>query len=90
MTDLELVGGVSAIPIILGLVQLAKMFGLKEKYAPLLAVVLGELFSLGLHFYSDRTWYIAVIGGLVIGLSSIGLYSGTRETVQAFRKTKKC
>ncbi len=87
MTNMELIGGVSAITIILGLVQLARMLGLKEKYTPLLTVALGQLASIGYHFYSNQAWYEAVIGGLVIGLSAIGLYTGTRDTVEAFRKT---
>jgi L-lactate permease len=89
MSDLELISGVSAIPIILGLVKLARMIGLKEKYAPLLTVALGELASITYYFYSNQTWYEAVIVGLILGLSAIGLYSGTRETMEAFRKPKK-
>ncbi|MDO9534371.1 MAG: hypothetical protein Q7J85_03340 [Bacillota bacterium] len=86
MTNVELIGGVSAIAIILGIVQMARTLGLKEKYAPLLTVALGLLASIGYQFYSQQAWYEAVIGGLVIGLSAIGLYTGTRETVEAFRK----
>jgi len=89
MTNVELISGVSAIPIILGLVQLARLFGLKEKYAPLLTVALGELASITYYFYRNQTWYEAVIVGLVLGLSAIGLYSGTRETMEAFRKPRR-
>lgn len=82
MTTMEMVGGASSIALVFGLVQLAKIMGLKEKYCPLLALFLGLLVSLGYHYYNHKTWYEAVIIGLVIGLSSIGLYSGTKETVQ--------
>ncbi|RJX24740.1 MAG: hypothetical protein C4554_08345 [Dethiobacter sp.] len=88
MTDVELIGGVSAIAIILGLVQLARMLGLSEKYASLLTVALGLLASVGYHFYSDQMWYESVIVGLVLGLSAIGLYTGTKETIESFRQKK--
>ncbi len=89
MTNMEMVGGASAIAIVLGLVQVAKRLGLKEKYCPLLSTLLGLLISLGYHFYSYKTWYEAVIFGLIIGLSAVGLYSGTRETVQLFTCKKE-
>ncbi|NMB35049.1 MAG: hypothetical protein GX989_02050 [Firmicutes bacterium] len=82
MTTMEMVGGASSIALVLGLVQLAKILGLKEKYCPFLSLCLGLLVSLGYHFYNHKTWYEAVIIGLVIGLSAMGLYSGTKETVQ--------
>jgi hypothetical protein len=82
VTNMEMVGGASAIAIILGLVQVARRLGLKEKYCPLLSTVLGLLISLGYHFFNHKTWYEALIIGLVLGLSSVGLYSGTRETVE--------
>lgn len=84
VTSMEMVGGASAIAIVLGLVQLAKKMGLKEKYCPLLSTLLGLLISLGYYYYNYKTWYEAVIIGLVIGLSAMGLYSGTKETVQLF------
>lgn len=81
MTGMEMVGGASAIAIIMGLVQL---LGVKEKYCPLLAVLLGLLISLGYHYFNQNTWYEALIVGLVLGLSAVGLYSGTRETAELF------
>ncbi len=84
MTGMDMVGGASAIAIIMGLVQLSKGLGIKEKYCPLLAVILGLLISLGYHFFNQNTWYEALIVGLVLGLSAVGLYSGTRETAELF------
>jgi len=88
MLNFELVGSISAIAVILGLVQLARILGLQEKYAPLLSVGLGLLASIGYHFYSQQTWFEVIVIGLVLGLSSIGLYSGTKETIEAFRQKR--
>lgn len=90
MTNLELIGGVSAIAVIMGLVQVAKMLGLKENYAPLLALALGQLASIAYFFYSSHPWYQVVITGFVIGLSAMGLYDCTKDTVNSLRKTKAC
>jgi hypothetical protein len=89
VTNMEMVGGASAIAIILGLVQVARRLGIKEKYCPLLSTVLGLLISFGYHFSNYKTWYEALIIGLVLGLSSVGLYSGTRETVELFTCNKE-
>lgn len=85
MTDLELIGGVSAVLVISGLVGIGKKLGLPEKYVPILAIVLGLLASFTYLFYRQQCWYEALIMGLFLGLSSLGLNTGTRETVQALR-----
>lgn len=89
MTDLELIGGVSAVVVISGLVGIGKRFGLPEKYIPIFALILGLLASFTYYFYRQQIWYEALVMGLLLGLSSLGLNTGTRETVQAFRK-KDC
>ena len=58
---------------IVGLVQVAKMSGMSSRYAPLLSVVLGILYS----FATDFS-FASGIKGVILGLSAAGLYSGTR------------
>jgi hypothetical protein len=62
----------------IGLVQLAKTAGLPTRWCPLLAVVLGIVGLLSLTFFQPVTEVIFT--GIVIGLTSVGLYSGTRAT----------
>lgn len=69
-----------AIPVINGLAEVAKRAGLSNRYVPLLAVGLGLLAGIGLRS-PDESMAIAVIEGLVIGLSAVGLYSGTRNVL---------
>lgn len=66
------------IPVIVGLVQIVKGIGLNARYLPLVAVVLGiaGVFAL------DGMTSVNAVGGIVVGLSSVGLFSGTRSTVQ--------
>lgn len=62
------------VPIVLGLVQVAKISGLNSRWAALLAIALGiggTVFAGGLN----------VLQGIVVGLSSAGLWSGTKATI---------
>jgi len=89
--DIELIGGISAVVIIIGLLQVLKGFGLDAKLTPVVAVVLGLAVSLGLSYYGETKAFEAVVFGLAVGLSAVGLYSGTKnvtERVQAAKKAK--
>lgn len=74
--------GIAMVPLIIGLVELAKRIGLETRWAGPLAVALGLLASLG--FYLSQTvpggegWAEAVLLGLGLGLSAAGLYSGAK------------
>lgn len=58
-----------AIPAITGLVQAFKNAGIPSKYAPFVAVVLGVLFSL-----PENPTVEGALIGILMGLSSVGLY----------------
>ena len=72
--------------IILGLCEIAKKLGLSTKYVPLLAIVLGILFSwiAGWQGVSE-----IILGGIVAGLTAVGLYSGPKNVVEGIRNKKK-
>jgi len=70
-----------AIPLINGLVEVAKRAGVPNRYLPLLAVVMGVMAGVGLR-NPNESIAIAVMEGLVIGLSAVGLYSGTRNVLR--------
>jgi hypothetical protein len=63
--------------IIIGLTEAIKRIGLKTKYAPLFAIAL----SLGLTFVTMGATTDSLIAGLVVGLTSVGLYSGVKTTL---------
>ena len=66
------------IPVILGLVEVAKRVGLKRRYLPLLSVTLGVV--AGYFYVAPNT--IGVLMGVVGGLSASGLFAGVKTTVQ--------
>lgn len=73
--DLELVGGVGAVGLIVALVQLVKNLGLNGRFAGVLALLLGLFVSWGAHLSQDVTWFHVVIIGLSIGLTASGAWS---------------
>jgi L-lactate permease len=70
--------GYALVPIIIALVQVAKRMGLALRYLPFLAIVLGIAAS---YFYVfPEHPKRAVLEGIVMGLSAVGLWSGIKNT----------
>lgn len=69
---------VSTIPLVILLVSLFKKYGLKSIYAPLASIVLG----IGFQFLLKEVWNIAILQGLLVGLTSSGLYSGGKTMMK--------
>lgn len=79
--------GVLAVPLILGLVEVAKRTGLPTAWCAPLSLLLGLALSLGYQWASVAAstrldWANAVIVGLGLGLSASGLYSGTKKALE--------
>ena len=62
--------------LVLGLTEVVKRLGLPRKMLPLFAVVLGA----GVAMLASGVTTTAILNGIVAGLSSMGLYSGTKAT----------
>lgn len=67
------------IAVIIGLVEAFTRLGLPKRFAPVVAVVLGIIGGI-VYIFPDRP-AMGVLVGLVMGLSSVGLYSGTKNTL---------
>ena len=85
MIDFTLVEGVSAVAIIIALVQIAKSFGLEKKYAPVVAVAVGVLLSLGHSYLGEEKAFEAVVLGVAAGLSAVGAYSGAKNIMEGLK-----
>lgn len=68
--------------LVVGLTEVSKRLGIPEKFMPLVAIVFGFILCaiVGLNFME------VIIGGLMIGLGAVGLFSGTKNIVEGLRK----
>lgn len=74
---------VALVPVIVALVQLLRMAGVPSKYGALIAVALGV--AAGFVYLAPGDPAQAILKGLALGLAATGLYSGTKNTVQALQ-----
>lgn len=77
---------IAAIPIIVGVVQGLKMTGLPSRWAFLVSVCIGIIYSLA---FPEGTWAQDAFRGLVYGLAASGLYSGGKQTINTYAATRK-
>ncbi|MBP3038436.1 hypothetical protein J9303_02815 [Bacillaceae bacterium Marseille-Q3522] len=70
---------VAIIPLITGLVELSKKYGLPVKWAPIVSVLLGLVIGI---VYIEGPLKNSVLIGLMLGLSATGLYSGSKNFVE--------
>lgn len=85
--------GIAVVPLIVGLVEVAKRLGLEARWAPPLALILGLAISLGSLFVGGcrlegtpqpatcNTLVEALLVGVALGLSAAGLYSGAKKAM---------
>lgn len=78
---------VMLIPIILGLIEVAKVLRMPKRFAPLLAVLLGIL--AGIFYLEAESLSHSILLGIALGLSSVGLYSSTKNIIVEEKKKQK-
>ena len=66
--------------LIMALVEAAKRTGMPARFAPLLALVLG--IGAGVFFIAPGDYAQGILFGIALGLSAVGLYSGTKNVVR--------
>lgn len=71
---------VALVPLIISLVQILKTVGLKKKYQPLASLILG--LGGGIFYIYPGDIKAGIMVGIMLGLSSSGLYSGTKNTLE--------
>lgn len=69
---------VAIVPIVVGLVQVAKGVGIPSKYAPVVSIV----FGIGLVALTGVAWQAFVVQGIIAGLAASGLYSGGKTALK--------
>lgn len=69
---------VTATAIITGLTEVVKRAGVNTKYIPLVAIFFGLVYGVALGGFEVTS----IIGGIVAGLTSVGLYRTGQKIVQ--------
>jgi hypothetical protein len=73
------VSDVVIIAIIIGLVEIATTMGMPKKIAPAVSILLGVIG--GIVYIAPGDIKTGVLVGVIMGLSSVGLYSATKTTL---------
>lgn len=73
--------GIALVPVIIGLSELLKRFGLPNRLIPLAVMAQGLFFSF--FYLAPGDPKKAILLGVVLGLSSVGLFSGTKNTIMS-------
>ncbi|AXH99248.1 hypothetical protein DV702_05535 [Sporosarcina sp. PTS2304] len=68
------------IPVIIGLIEVMKVYGLPKKLLPIFALLLGVCG--GIFYLFPQDWKTGVLSGIIMGLSASGLYSGSKTIVR--------
>ncbi|HHX87528.1 MAG TPA: hypothetical protein GX693_05025 [Firmicutes bacterium] len=76
--------GIALVPVLVALNELLKRSGLPTRFIPLSSMLMGYFFSF--FYLAPGDYKRALLLGTVLGLSSIGLFSGTKNT---FARTRK-
>jgi len=66
------------IPVLIGVNEVWKTLGLANRWVPLASILVGVAISFAVP--GIESVFQAVVGGLVVGLSAVGLFSGARAT----------
>ena len=64
-----------SIPVILGLVQVIKLWVSDTRLYPIFSIILGLIMNIGISFYLGEDMVAAVVMGIIAGLSAAGMYS---------------
>ena len=73
--DYELYGFL-VVPLITGIIEIIKKTGFNVRFAPLLSLILGLAIGVGFNLHDIK---FGLVLGLVLGLSSCGLYDGVKS-----------
>ena len=71
---------IAIVPVIVALVALIRQSGVPPRWLPAIALVLG--LAAGFVYIAPEDPKKAILTGIVMGLSAIGAWSGTKNTIQ--------
>lgn len=86
MIDFNLIEGVGAVIFIVAIIEILKRFSFNTKYSPIVAIVLGIGMSIAYLYVGGTELFEAVVQGFAVGLTAVGLFSGAKNSIEAFHK----
>jgi len=75
--------GIAIIPLLIGILEVFKKLGVNQKHIPVISLIIGV--GLGIALFSAGDLKAGIIQGIYIGLSAVGLYSGTKNTIEGMK-----
>lgn len=82
--------GAAALPLVMGIVEVAKRSGFPHRYAALLALILGLAGGIGFGFPNpDISPTTAIVQGLLVGLGASGAWDSGKAALQTVRNGRK-
>lgn len=75
--------GIAIIPLLIGVLEIFKKLGVNQKIIPVISLIFGV--GLGIVLFSAGDLKAGIIQGIYIGLSAVGLYSGTKNTIEGIK-----
>lgn len=71
--------GLALVPLLIAVIAMLTTLGLPKRFAPVISVALGVV--VGIIYLAPGDIKQGVLIGMALGLSSVGLYSGTKNTI---------
>ncbi len=75
--------GIAIIPLLIGILEVFKKLGVNQKIIPVISLILG--IGIGISLFAAGDLKAGIIQGIYIGLSAVGLYSGTKNTIEGIK-----
>lgn len=75
--------GIAIIPLLIGILEIFKRLGVKDKIIPVISVAAGLV--IGISLFAEGDLKVGIVQGVYIGLSAVGLYSGTKNTIEGIK-----
>lgn len=79
--------GVALVPVLVGLNELLKRAGIPPRFIPLTSLAMGYFFSF--YYLAPGDFKRGLLLGTILGLSAVGLFSGTRATFAGVRRIQR-
>ena len=76
--------GVALVPVLVGLNELLKRSGVPSRFIPATSMVMAYFFAF--YYLAPGDFKKALLYGTILGLSSIGLFSGAKNTLFAMKQ----